>query len=84
MALNIKDVRADRLARRLAAATGESITTAITVAVEERLDRLQGGVPQERRRRELERIATRSAKRRVRDDRTAEEILAYDKSGLPT
>ena len=83
MALNIKDSRADRLARQLAEETGESITTAITVAVQERLDRLHGGVPRDRRRNELRRIAKRSAKRRVRDTRSADQAVGYDKSGLP-
>jgi antitoxin VapB len=40
MALNIKAEQADRLVRELAAETGESITTAVTVAVRERLERL--------------------------------------------
>ena len=41
MGLNIKNDEANRLAHELAAVTGESLTTAITVAVRERLDRLQ-------------------------------------------
>jgi antitoxin VapB len=84
MALNIKDEAADRLARELAAETGESITTAVTVAVRERLERLRGAVPRERRRQELAKIARRSARRRVRDPRSAEEILGYDAGGLPS
>jgi antitoxin VapB len=83
MALNIKDDAADRLARELARETGESITTAVTVAVRERLERLRGAVPHERRRRELERIAQRSAARPVRDERDADEILGYGRDGLP-
>ncbi|MCA1693607.1 MAG: type II toxin-antitoxin system VapB family antitoxin [Actinobacteria bacterium] len=84
MALNIKDDRADRLARELAAETGESITRAVTVAVRERLQRLRGAVPRERRREELRHIAERSAQRRVRDERSAEEILGYGSDGLPS
>jgi antitoxin VapB len=84
MALNIKDEAADRLARELAAETGESITTAVTVAVRERLERLRGAVPRERRRRELTEITKRSSKRRVRDRRTADEILGYGPDGLPS
>lgn len=84
MALNIKDEAADRLARELAAETGESITTAVTVAVRERLERLRGAVPRERRRRELTEIAKRSSKRRLRDRRTADEILGYGPDGLPS
>jgi antitoxin VapB len=84
MALNIKDEAADRLARELAAETGESITTAVTVAVRERLERLRGAVPREQRRQELARISQRSARRRVLDRRSAEEILGYGPDGLPS
>jgi antitoxin VapB len=84
MALSIKDAEADRLARELAAQTGESITTAVTVAVRERLERLRGAVPPERRRQELARIAKRSARRPVRDRRNAEQILGYGPDRLPS
>jgi antitoxin VapB len=39
MALRIKTEKADRLARELAQLTGETMTTAVTVALEERLRR---------------------------------------------
>jgi antitoxin VapB len=84
MALNIKDEGADQLARELATETGESITMAVTVAVRERLERLRGAVPRERRRQELTHIAKRSAERRVRDERSADEILGYGPDGLPS
>jgi antitoxin VapB len=84
MALNIADEEADRLVRELAAETGESITTAVTVAARERLERLRGAVPSDRRRHELTRIAKRSAARRVCDQRRAEEILGYGPAGLPS
>jgi antitoxin VapB len=83
MALNIKDQSADRLVRELAAETGETITAAVTVAVRERLERLRGAVPRERRLQELTRITNRSAQRPVRDARSAEEILGYGPDGLP-
>lgn len=41
MALSIKTEEADRLARELAAATHESITQAVTVALRERLARVR-------------------------------------------
>lgn len=84
MALNIKDEGADRLARELASETGESITTAVTVAVRERLERLRGSVPRERRRQELTQIAARSAQRSIADRRNAEAIIGYDADGLPS
>ncbi|HKG04712.1 MAG TPA: type II toxin-antitoxin system VapB family antitoxin [Conexibacter sp.] len=84
MALNIKDPVADRLVRELAAETGESITTAVTVAVRERLERIRGLSPAEVRLQAILRISDRAAARRVIDDRTDEEILGYDEDGLPT
>jgi antitoxin VapB len=83
MPLNIKDDHADRVVRELAAETGESITTAVTVAAQERLERLRGVAPRARRREALAEIAARSAARRPRDPRPAEEILGYDRHGLP-
>ncbi len=41
MSLNIKSDEAHRLARQLAALTGESLTTAVTVAIRERVEREQ-------------------------------------------
>jgi antitoxin VapB len=41
MALNIKNDETQRLSRELAELTGESITTAVTVAVRERLHRMR-------------------------------------------
>ena len=84
MALNIKDPTADRLVRELAETTGESITTAVTVAVRERLERFGRMAPAEVRERELTRIALRAASRPVLDDRSPDEILGYDEHGLPT
>jgi len=74
----------DRLVRELAAETGESLTTAVTVAVRERLERLRGAVPREQRARAIMSIAGRSAARPVLDARNAEEILGYDRDGLPS
>lgn len=84
MALNIKDPDVDRLVRDLAAETGESITVAVSVAARERLERLRGAVPRERRKEAMLRIARRSAARPVLDDRPLEEILGYDENGLPS
>ena len=84
MALNIKDEGADRVVRALAAETGESHTTAVTIAARERLERLRGTAPAERRREGLTRIARRSAARRVRDPRSVDGILGYNPDGLPS
>lgn len=84
VALNIKDPTTDRLVRELAAETGESITTAVTVAVQQRLERIRGMAPPEVRKQQLLRIAERAAARPIIDDRTDDEILGYDEDGLPT
>lgn len=39
--MNIKNAEAERLTHELAELTGESLTTAVTVSVSERLDRLR-------------------------------------------
>jgi len=81
MALSIKSDEADRLARELAAATGESLTEAVTLALRERLER-------ERERRagdvvtRLRRLAEEVRSLPVLDDRSAEMILGYDEHGL--
>jgi antitoxin VapB len=43
MSLNIKNEETTRLARELATVAGESLTTAVTVALRQRLERLQRG-----------------------------------------
>jgi len=83
MFLHIKNRDADRLARTIAKATGESITEAVKTALRERLARVQ------RRRRyrsladELDEIAKRCAALPVLDARSAGKILGYDGQGLP-
>jgi antitoxin VapB len=83
MALSVKDPEADRLAREVAARTGETLTTAIVVALRERLARLRGRPRRRRLRDELREIAQRCAQLPTLDDRAADEILAYDQRGLP-
>lgn len=82
MALNIKDAATDRLARRLAAETGESITVATRRALEERLARIGRSRPGGRDEL-LHEIVARGRQRPVLDDRGADEILGYDEDGLP-
>jgi antitoxin VapB len=80
MALNIKNAEAEALIRRLAEQTGEDLTTAVIVAVRERIAR-QG----ERRDREAARLtalADRIAALPVRDGRPADELIGYDERGL--
>ena len=82
MVISIKDPETDRLARALAAATGESLTDAIREALRERLAR-----ESQRARRgvgvEIRRIQERVARLPVRDKRSADEIVGYDEHGVP-
>lgn len=84
MALSIKDPEADRLARELAARTGETLTEAVVVALRERLARQTGRPGAVPLRDELAAIRRRCAALPVVDDRSAEEILGYDGRGLPS
>ncbi len=83
MAISIKDPETDRLARALAAVTGESLTDAIREALRDRLARESRragrGIASD-----VRRIQERVARLPVLDARTPDEILGYDKDGLPT
>jgi len=82
MALSIKNEEADRLARELAATTGETLTDAVVNALRERLERQRArraaGVAQR-----LERLAVEVQALPVLDARSADEIIGYDDRGLP-
>jgi antitoxin VapB len=82
MALSIKSDEADRLARELAAETGESLTEAVVVALHERLvrERARRGPRMSMR---LRRLQSDVAMLPVCDPRAPEEILGYDDRGLP-
>ena len=82
MALSIKSDVADRLARELAAETGETLTDAVVIALRERLDREHARRAVSMRTR-LKRLAADAAAMRVADDRAPEEIIGYDETGLP-
>lgn len=83
MALSLKDPEADRLAREVAARTGETLTAAVVTALRERLARLRGKPRPRRLREELRAIAQRCAALPTLDNRSADEILGYDDRGLP-
>ena len=81
--LNIKNDEAHKLASELAALTGESLTSAVTLALRERLAR-------ETRRRRPDRITAQLMKigrqyaALADTGRSPDEILGYDDHGLPT
>ena len=85
MPLSIKSPEADRLARELAATTGETITEAVIVAMREKLAR------EERKRNNLDAlleevraISHHCASLPVLDSRTEDEIMGWDENGLPS
>ncbi len=82
MALSIKDPEADRLAREVAKATGETITTAVVQSLRERLARVRR-TRGPRLSEELLKIARRCRRLPVKDPRRDDEILGYDEHGLP-
>jgi antitoxin VapB len=85
MPFNIKDPAAHAMARELAAATGETISEAVTTAIRERLQRVR------RARRgtlrpladRLAEIADHCAALPVLRERPIDEILGYRGRGIP-
>jgi antitoxin VapB len=82
MALNIKNPRTHELAARLADATGESITDAVTRAIEERLERVGRRRDPEYATRELARIQAWFREQPIRDHRSG-DVMLYGDDGLP-
>lgn len=83
MAINIKDPETDRAVRELAAEAGESITDALRIAAQERLQRLRRAKAGASRRPALQAYIDRGRLRPTLDPRTPDEILGYDEHGLP-
>lgn len=85
MAMNIKSDVAHELARELAARTGETITSAVIVALRERLERVRSDPDEVRSRAEALLAIGRDTAPRLREPgRSAEHgELLYDTSGLP-
>lgn len=83
MALSLKDPEADRLAREVAARTGETLTAAVIVALRERLARLRGRPRRRPLRDELREIGERCARLPDLDTRAPDEVLGYDDRGMP-
>ena len=83
MALSLKDPEVDRLAREVAARTGETLTAAVAAALRERLARLKGRRRRRPLRDDLREIARRCAALPTLDDRSADEIVGYDERGVP-
>lgn len=82
MSLNIKNPRTHALARELAGLTGENVTVAVTVAIQERLRRLQEGDEEALVEQALE--IGRDCATRLGEFRGVDHAeLLYDERGLP-
>ena len=83
MALSIQNSKAEKLAREVAAQSGETITQAIIRALEERLERMRGQRTVTDTAAEIIKISKRCSRLRDRDTRTADQLLGYDDMGVP-
>ena len=83
MALNIKSAEAHRLARELAARTGESLPEAVTEGIRHRLSLLEPVGQGDLLEAEVAAIQAFVASLPDRDTRSPEEILGFDEHGLP-
>jgi antitoxin VapB len=83
MAISIKSIETERLARQVAEQTGDSLTGAIQKSLEEKLERLKS----QRRKQifldQLRDILRRVDQLPVLDPRSPDEIVGYDENGLP-
>ncbi|AZO78789.1 MULTISPECIES: type II toxin-antitoxin system VapB family antitoxin [unclassified Bosea (in: a-proteobacteria)] len=84
MTVLIKDSEADRLVRELAARTGETITQAVKIAAQERLDRLPPANGGRIDREKLDKLLAAFRDRLIVDPRSDDDIIGYDENGLPS
>jgi antitoxin VapB len=85
MALHIRSEKADRLARQVAARTGESLTDAVIQGLELRLKQAeQQPNDPKRKKRTFEQILAEIHALPILDGRDPDEIIGYDEHGLPS
>ena len=81
MPISIKNEQAEALAREVARETGESITTSILVALEERLARLRGRRTVPHLIQQIMQVSERAAALPDHDQRSEGEVLGYGPDG---
>ena len=81
MALCLRNPHTEQLAREVAEATGETLTQAITAALQERLARLRGRRRAKDARTVILEISNRCSRLPDLDRRSADEILGYNENG---
>ncbi|WP_195164392.1 type II toxin-antitoxin system VapB family antitoxin [Mesorhizobium sp. NBSH29] len=79
--MNIKNAAVEKLAREVAATTGETMTAAIQTALEERLERLHKQRDVAERKRQLRKILARLPAPPA--GMTSDHGFLYDEFGLP-
>jgi antitoxin VapB len=81
--MDIDNPETDRLARELAAATGESVADAVNKAIRDRLRLFRTDHrAQKERREDVMKIIRDFRENKVGDYRSADEIIGYDERGL--
>jgi antitoxin VapB len=83
MPISIKSIETERLVREIAAKTGESLTGAVQKSLEERLERLKNNRRSLSLATQLDDILRRVDDMPDLDSSTPDEIIGYDKNGLP-
>jgi antitoxin VapB len=81
--MNIRSAKIDQLAQHLARLTGEDVETALERAIEERLSRIAAPEPADRKA-AMASFFERVSSMHVLDSRPADEIIGYDRCGLPS
>lgn len=83
MPIFIRNPKTEAVARELARVSGDSLTEAITVALEERLERLRGSGNPAGLLDQILKISRRCASLPTRDTRDEDTILGYGDDGAP-
>jgi len=84
MGISIKNPETERLARKLAELTGESMTMAVTEALREKVLRLQRENSRENRIRRMTELAKQIGDRLIEPYKSADHgDILYDEMGLP-
>ena len=83
MALSIKDPETEKLARALAARTGETITIATRRALEDRLKRMGSHAGKDALLEDMAALQRRVSALPVLDHRSPDDIIGYDENGIP-
>jgi antitoxin VapB len=84
MPISIKNPKVEAMARTIAEKTGETLTQAVMTALQERLERIDQDDDIEQLVEEIMSIGQHCASLPVLDHRSADELLGYDESGLPS